>query len=186
MAERNDLVKENQRYKNLLRVWRTVVQTSQNNYDHDDVLSSLDLNLKTFPFLDILEQQNSITHDKVQALLETAPKIVSESSHSLDMFDCGTWNNDGAQLEMREMQVSPNGSRYLGCWDRSHQHGYGLSLSTSGDYYEGFWCKGVPHFRGRMIYANGIVIEGDWENGNPIRGKIIQPSGKVFDGYIKG
>jgi hypothetical protein len=78
----------------------------------------------------------------------------------------------------------PDGSTYIGAFERGKYNGQGLFTFANGDTYSGQFKDNYPHGQGKRTHANGSPDEeGEWREGEFVGSSLIE-SGKV--GCIQG
>jgi hypothetical protein len=90
----------------------------------------------------------------------------------------------GVNKEQRPMIILPNGSRYEGEHNISHQrHGRGYLIRSDGLIYEGYWKYDKKNGRGRSIHADGDIYDGYWKDDKAHGfGHYTHASGTQYEG----
>ena len=72
--------------------------------------------------------------------------------------------------------LMPDGSRYIGEFERGNRHGMGTCHYPDGSVYRGQWSSDLPEGEGVKTLASGKVVEGVWSSGTLDRHIQISPT----------
>ena len=93
------------------------------------------------------------------------------------------------KFEGRGKLFYDNGNYYIGQFKNHLQHGKGIEYDSNGNIqYKGCFIDGSREGNGKSITKDMLFI-GQYKKGNPIKGKIYSPNGKIllYDGdFING
>jgi hypothetical protein len=93
-------------------------------------------------------------------------------------FDAKLFSKEGFGI-----QIWPDGSKYVGHWQKNKAQGYGRFILADGDVYEGQWKEDKAHGRGVYLYADGARYEGEWrEDKQDGHGREEWPDRSSFEG----
>ena len=73
----------------------------------------------------------------------------------------------------------PDGSKYVGEWQRGEEHGQGTYTLPNGDKYVGEYKDGERHGQGTSTALDGSKYVGEWEGGRPWKGAQYDKDGDV-------
>ena len=71
------------------------------------------------------------------------------------------------------IQLWPDGSKYVGYWERDMANGKGRLIHSEGDIYEGIsedplvsgdWKDDMASGHGRYVDVSGMIYVGEWQN----------------------
>ena len=113
--------------------------------------------------------------DLSQKLSEKA----NETDKSLKSYDLG--------ITIKYSFIIGEGIYYQGEWDQNgYRTGKGIEVSNDGSKYIGFFKKNLKDGEGRLIYSNGDYYEGLFKsNKRSGQGKFVSKEGVIYEGQFK-
>jgi len=92
---------------------------------------------------------------------------------------------DGIVRVKKDLQTFPDGTQYVGEWDKQGRRS-GKGAQIYGDsVYEGYWLADKKHGKGRVISDSGFVYVGDWRDGlKHGQGKYTDLDGSCYEGQF--
>ena len=182
-------------------------QTNQNSY-----YNNYETNENKYTLL----EEEQITESDINYLFNNYPPLKDEIQIEIKPITeiengalyYGEWDKNGNK-HGRGIQLSPDGSKYLGYWINNkankkgkliHRYGdiyegewrddkaegYGIYSHIDGAKYEGYWKNDKQEGKGKEIWPDGNSYEGDYFGGNKQgKGKFIWSDGSVYEGDFK-